>query len=350
MKLALGLVGGLLAGAAIGWGVAVQYGGARGGSAGSSGPLFELDGVKYSDADLSGESKAAFHDARMEAHEKLKGEATQLALRLMLAKERNPNAKLTDALPPFEELLVAAEATEDEMQKVFEDNKARLPPGTTYDQVKMELQRYVQTTKRQEALRAKHQDMIAKNRFKFLPAAPEAPVVQLDLNGYPTKGAGSGTVVEVSDYLCPHCQALSADVDAMIPTLGARAKFVQVNYPLNPTGLSGLLARGAYCAQQHGDDAFWKFHAAAFTTAKAQGWKTSDPVAPEAIGAVVTAAGLDPVKISACIETPAAVDFVKQTVEKMQKAGVSGTPAFFVNGRKIHVHHDVKAAVDEALK
>ena len=51
--------------------------------------------------------------------------------------------------------------------------------------------------------------------------------------------------------------------------------------------------------------------------------------------AIATAAGIDAAKIEACLASPEAQAFVKNTSEAMQKAGVSGTPTFFMNGRKL---------------
>jgi protein-disulfide isomerase len=189
-----------------------------------------------------------------------------------------------------------------------------------------------------EALRTKNQEFKNGNRLKILMAEPEAPQVNIDTAGYPSRGTGSATLVEASDYLCPHCQMMQAEVDAVTKEMADKIKFVQVNFSLKPDGLSGALARGGYCAQKLGNDQFWKYHEKAFETAKAKGWKQSDPAANEPVAEVATAAGLDAAAITACIATPDATAAVQKAVDAMNAAGITGTPTFFLNGRKLHMH------------
>jgi protein-disulfide isomerase len=274
---------------------------------------------------------------------------TQYALRLSLAREKDKDAK-PDALPPFEELLGVAKPTEDEIKQLYEANKARLPQGMTYEQVKPDIEKFVTSQKMQAAVHEKMDALRAGGKFKLLLPAPVAPVVALDLKGFPAKGLAANTLVEASDYLCPHCQQSQPEVDATVKELGDKVKFVQVNYSLNPDGLSGVLARGAYCAQQQGDEAFWKYHEAAFKTAVAKGWKTSDPAAKEPLAEVATAAGIDGAKLDACVDTPEAKSFVSAAADQFQKAGVSGTPTFFLNGRKLSLgEKSLKDAIPEGL-
>jgi len=191
-----------------------------------------------------------------------------------------------------------------------------------------------------EALRAKIQEFKASNRLKVLMQEPQAPKVDIDVAAYPSKGpaTASHTLVEASDYLCPHCQTMQPEVEATVKELGDKIRFVQVNFSLKPDGLSGALIRGAYCAQQQGNDQFWKYHETAFATAKAKAWKQTDPDAKEPVIEIATAAGLDTAKIDACLGTPEAIAFVKKAIDTMNGAGLSGTPTFFLNGRKLSMH------------
>jgi protein-disulfide isomerase len=347
MKIALAAIGGIVVGGAIGYGVATRTHATAvvpGSSIASSTPavvdktpLFELDGQTYGENDLPSDVRAMAYEARSEEHERLEALLTQFALRLSLAREKDKTVK-PDALPPLDQLLGATPPTEDEIKQLYEQNKARLPQGMTYEQVKPEIEKFVVSQKQQGAINEKLDALRSGGKLKMLLPEPQAPVVALDLKGFPAKGLASATLVEVSDYLCPHCQQSLPEVEATVKELGDKIKFVQVDYPLNPDGLSGQLARGGFCAQQQGDEAFWKYHEAAFKTAIDKGWKTSDPTMPDPFADIATTAGagLDAAKLVACADSPEAKGFVSAAVDQFQKAGVNGTPSFFLNGRKLN--------------
>ncbi len=343
MNTALGVVGGLVIGAAVGYGAAtvlkggsvggLSLGGAVGG--GSDSAMLELDGVKFKESDLPGDIRGTIFEVKEEASGRIDSVLNQFALQLALAKEKNKDVK-ADALPPLDQLVDVPSPSEDEMKALFESNKARLPPDTTYDKIKPDIEKYMRNQKVSEALRAKNEEFKAKNRVKLLTQKPVAPVVALDLKPYPGKGSSSGpTLVEVADYLCPHCQATEPEVEAALKEIGDKVHFVAVNYSLKPDGLSGTLARGGFCAHQQGEEAFWKYHVAAFAAGKEKGWKSTDPDAKEPVVAIATTAGIDAAKLDACLGSPEATAFVTNTLAAMHKAGVTGTPTFFMNGRKI---------------
>ncbi len=111
MNPALGIVGGLVLGAVIGFGSATVYQ-KRGGSLPSAGgtgaageTLFELDNVKYSSNDLPPDVRNAVFEVGDEAHTRTDALLNQYALQLALAKEKGIAVKPGVKLPPFEELL-----------------------------------------------------------------------------------------------------------------------------------------------------------------------------------------------------------------------------------------------------
>ena len=333
MSTVTSIVGGLVVGAAIGYGAATLI---KGANHYEDVSLLEIDGTKYKEADLPAEIRSNLYDLRTESHERQNAVLNQFALQFALAKDKDKTVK-ADALPAFDTLVEAPAPTDQEIQAVFEANKARLPANTSIDQVKPEIERYLRNQKLSEVLRVKNQEITAKKRIVLLAPAPTSPKVSMALESYPARGpAGSpNVVVEVADYLCPHCQEMAPEVESVYKELADKVRFVQVPFSLKPDGLSGTLARGAYCARQQSDDAFWKFHEKAFSTAKEKGWKTTDADAKEPVLQVAADAGLDSAKFDTCLASAEAQAFVKNTTDNMRKAGVSGTPTFFLNNRRV---------------
>jgi protein-disulfide isomerase len=300
--------------------------------------LFELDGKPYTEKDLGAETQAQTYDIRHESYERLATTLTQIALQKSLAKEKGKES--SDPLPPLEELVDVGSPTDEEAKSLYEANKARFPEGTSFEQLKPDINRYLKSQKLSDQIRTKSEELKASQRFKLLLPAPISPKVTIDISPFTAKGPASAanTLVEVADYLCPHCQAAAEEMDQIVKDLGDKVRFVPVPYSLRNETLSGALARGAFCAKQQGDEAFWKFHEAAFRIARTKGWKITDPDSKEPVLEVAKESQVDVAKIESCLATPEAAGFVTATAKAMQKIGVTGTPTFFLNGQKIHVH------------
>lgn len=357
MKAVAGIVVALVAGCAIGYGVAVKMpkgnlGNLTGGmSSGSNDPIFEYDGKKFAEADLPIDVQSSIYDYKKETVHRIDTLANQYAMRIDLAKSSGRDKEVP--LPAIDDLLKIEKPADEEIQKLFDANKDRLPPGTTFEQIKPDIEKYLTNQKMSEVMQEKSATFKSSNKYNFLMTEPMAPMVSIDTSKLPVAGGKDSkiVVVEVADYLCSHCQMVQSEVEQVLTEMGATIKFHAVPFSLRPEGLSGLLARGAHCAHNQGEDKFWAWHKSAFSIAKAKGWKVSDPESMEAVGEVLAAVQLDTAAFNTCIESEEAKTFLTETVKTMNSMGVSGTPTFFVNGRRIDFHGgDLKSQLEKHLK
>jgi protein-disulfide isomerase len=81
-------------------------------------------------------------------------------------------------------------------------------------------------------------------------------------------------------------------------------------------------AQAAECA--HEQDGFWKFHDALFADQKA--WTDAD------FATYAKSSGLDADKLVQCVESGRHAATVDTDVEEGRKAGMGGTPGFYING------------------
>lgn len=362
------LVGGVLIGAALGAGITMNMKKRAGGSSNaaatcsidggvSTGALFELDGKSYSKDDLPADTREQMFQFENQSYEGAVNVSKETALRISLFKEKNggKDADLKN-MPKLQDLLGAGTIPESEMKAFYEANKSRMPPGMTYEQVKPQLEQFMQSQKVGNTAREKIAELESSGKFKVLLRAPAAAEVDLQVDGYPAKGASSPsvTVVEVSDYLCPHCRTVKPEVEEAMKEFGSKVKFVQVNFALNQEGLSGALTRGGVCAKQQSDDAFWKYHDKAFEIPTEAAKAISPDEAKEFNAHASKAAadaGLDVAKFDECLTSEATKKAVAETVSTFSSFGVSGTPTFFVNNRKVNVGGPgaLKKALQDAL-
>jgi protein-disulfide isomerase len=301
-------------------------------------PWLSVNGKVYQADELPAALRSEVFDRRQEAHEAIKRSLEEYAVRLALAQQKNKNVK-PESLPPLDELLVVPKPSDAEMRKLFEENKAQLPPGTTYEQVKDQIAQHMAQEARVKALEAKVAELQKAGKLQVLIAAPEAPQIALDVTGFPAKGPGNATVtlVEAADYLCPHCQFEQPEVAALQKELAGRVRFVYVPLALRPQGLSGDFARGAVCAQKQSDEIFWRYHEAAFDTAAKERLSLQLPSDPAKVKKAAETAKLDLKAWDACMASAESKQQVERTVARMDAVGVTSTPTFFLNGRKLHI-------------
>lgn len=317
--------------------------------------MLEVDGQTFKKEDFPTEVQDQLFQMQNQVYEVSSNLLKEVGLRIALAKDKKLDLAGGQKLPELRELLQANKVSEAEMLAFFETNKKSLPPGTTFEQVRPQLEQYMQGQQEGETVRKEFDRLQEKGRIKILVQAPVAPLVEFDVAGLPYKGAESSNVVivEASDYLCTHCRHAVEQVEKIIEANGSKVKFVQANFALRPAGLSGRLAQGAWCASQQGSDQFWKFHAKAFEVSL----DAANPVSPNTDKAftdtaikVAQDAAIDVKAFETCLASDESKKAVEAANEKLTKAGVSGTPTFFVNNRKVGSVNQLQSAIDNELE
>jgi protein-disulfide isomerase len=155
------------------------------------------------------------------------------------------------------------------------------------------------------------------------PAAAPQNVV-LDLGKNPFKGSRDArlTLVEFSDYQCPFCgrhvRETMPQIDKEYVETG-KVKYVFLDLPLESIHKSAFkAAEAAHCADEQGK--YWEMHDRLFGNQKAL-----EPWTPHA-----EAVGLDVAKFEACMAAARPADEIRQDMAQAQKAGITGTPAFYL--------------------
>ena len=154
------------------------------------------------------------------------------------------------------------------------------------------------------------------------------------------------TIIEFSDYECPFCKRFYENtlpqIDEKYIKTG-KAKLVYRDFPLNFHQNAMPAAIAAECVRdQGGDEAYFKYHDIIFDN--------SPNIGPDNLKAWGRQLGFN---IDECLDNEAFKDEVQKDFLDGQKAGVRGTPAFFINGRMIsgaQPYAVFEQAIEEALK
>jgi protein-disulfide isomerase len=171
-------------------------------------------------------------------------------------------------------------------------------------------------------------------------------LAHLNIEGNPTSGPADArvTIVEFSDFECPHCRDLFRNLKAL-ETQYPQVRVVYKDFPLTQIHpWTETASIGARCAYMQSPAAFWKVHDAIF--------ESQDLISPENIWekllGFASAAGLDTDAFKACMSSPEAKKAVEANRADGQALNVASTPTVFVNGRMLNTAD--KSLLDQYIK
>jgi protein-disulfide isomerase len=136
------------------------------------------------------------------------------------------------------------------------------------------------------------------------------------------------TIVEISDFQCPFCKRVNDTVKQIVQTYGNDVRFVWKDNALpfhNRAIPAAMLARAAY--KSKGDKGFWEAHDALF--------ESQPKLEDEDLKAIAEKVGLTWDTVKKAIDENKYKDKIDQSMEMSADLDARGTPAFFINGRKL---------------
>ncbi|MFQ5620410.1 MAG: DsbA family protein [Candidatus Nanoarchaeia archaeon] len=159
------------------------------------------------------------------------------------------------------------------------------------------------------------------------PAAPAARVdVSADDDAVKGDKDAPVEIFEFSDFQCPFCQRFYKDT---LPQLQknyidtGKVKLIYRDFPLSIHPLSHKAAEAAECAGEQGK--YWDYHNELFDN--------QQRLSSDIWGTLASNIDLDMTKFNTCLSTDAQADEVDKDFADGRAAGVTGTPAFFINGK-----------------
>jgi Na+/H+ antiporter NhaA len=140
------------------------------------------------------------------------------------------------------------------------------------------------------------------------------------------------TVVEYGDFECPYCGLAEPAVRELLRDYG-EVRYVWRHLPLNDVHPNAqLAAEAAEAAGKQG--AFWEMHDLLL--------EHQDALHPRALIGYAASLGLDTGRFAADLRKHAGTAHVTEDVESADLSNVSGTPTFFVNGKRHYGAYDIE--------
>ncbi len=134
-------------------------------------------------------------------------------------------------------------------------------------------------------------------------------------------------IVEFGDFQCSFCNREFIAIREFVVKHQEEVLLIFRQFPsVDENSIS--LARAGYCAQEQ--EKFWQFHDRLFSFFAA-GMEFS----PELLAAAGKSSGLEPESFARCWQSEKHQDQLEKDYRQAVELGVSGTPTFFINGRKL---------------
>ncbi len=131
------------------------------------------------------------------------------------------------------------------------------------------------------------------------------------------------TIVEFSDFQCPYCKKAAGTLNDLLAKYDGKIKLAYRDFPMRQLHPQAqLAAEASRCAGEQGK--YWEYHDALYADQS----KLDAP----GLTAAALKLGLDEKVFQACLASGKFKAQVEQDLQDGTRAGVTGTPAFFING------------------
>ena len=199
---------------------------------------------------------------------------------------------------------------------------ARNASTLSFDELKPQLKQLMRNAEI-EGARQKYADSLrAKADISILLQPPSVYVVYdpARIKGNPDAPV---TIVEFADFQCPFCKKTEATLKTVLAKYDGRVKLAFLDFPLSEIhGQAEKAAEAARCAGDQGK--FWEYHDHLFADQS----KLDDA---SLIGHAQSL-HLDQNAFRSCLSSGKFKHDIEVNREEGAKAGVTGTPAYFING------------------
>lgn len=253
------------------------------------------------------------------------------------AKARNLSA---EQLLQAEVVAKVGEVTAKEVEDFYNANRARM--RRPLEEMRGQIQQYLQQNKLNDARRAYLKDLRAQAQVKVY---LKPPVIEVSAAEAPVKGPADApiTIVEFSDFQCPFCKRVLPVLTQVLEQYPGKIKLAFRDFPLsNIHPNAQKAAEAAHCAGDQGK--YWEYHDLLFD--KQESLPSAD------FAEYAQGLGLNREAFKSCLESAKYQTKVERNHADGLKAGISGTPAFFINGRPLNGAQPLetfKAVIDEEL-
>jgi protein-disulfide isomerase len=300
--------------------------GALAGAAEREDLLAEIDGEAIRTQDVEQALGLQLGKINEQIYELKRKKLEELIVEKLLSQEAEKRGFSVQQLIEAEVTSKVGQVTEAEVDNFYEQSKAKLrgEEKAVRERIKSSLQAQRTAAQKEAFLR-----QLRAERRVIVHLQPSGPIkiAVTTREGAPTKGLSQAPVVivEFSDFQCPYCRKALSELEKVLTAYPKEVRLVYRHFPIDRLHPQArLAAQAAECAGAKGR--FWEYHDRLFNQADLSLQKLKE---------LAQGLGLDLASFEQCLTNEWTRTRVAQDVEAGTRAGVSGTPTFFINGRRL---------------
>jgi len=294
----------------------------------------ELQGLEFRKAQFEQQLKRDRQTAIEDALEKV------IKDRLLAAEAKKRNIT-SDELVALQVDGEIAAPTDEAIVQFFNANKAQMQ-GSLGDNA-ANIREYLRRRSRQNLFDNFLARLYSDYHVKSFMEPQRTPV---RTEAHPSKGSDGApvTLVEFADFECPYCGALFPTIQKIEADYKGKLKVVYVQFPL--AGIHShaeKAAEASLCANEQGK--FWQMHDVMFGDQENLGLDDLKKKAAQL--------ALNVEAFNACLDSSKYLPQIQSDLAEGIQAGVSGTPAMFINGRFLQgsaPYGDIQKLIEDELR
>ncbi|MBQ48013.1 MAG: hypothetical protein CMP10_11275 [Zetaproteobacteria bacterium] len=307
----------------------------------SYGDAYTIKGKKYSIDDVYRSNQSSFYELEKKKYELIEKFAEQGYLESFwadLAKKKGVSKdKATDDYLSSRASVAKSEI--DKALKSYQDHP-RLKDLSEADKRK-QITDYLKSLKTQEVVGNIVAEARKSRKLVVHYPKPSEPIYKLTVDSADpvkygpkltdTKPLGCKddcaiTVVEYSEYQCPFCVRVLPAINRLLSEYKGKVRWIVRDFPLGFHDRARPAAVAARCGFEQGK--FWQMYDILFKNQRA--------LTDENLKTFGKKIGLDDAKYQSCLSNPGPrMALIDKNYRSGEELGVTGTPAFFINGRRV---------------
>ena len=301
-------------------------------------------GELQADKDVGPKARQAEVKALTDLYDQRKSLLDEMISRRLLEQEAKSKGKTLEQWFQTDYSATVPEPSDEEAKAFFDEHKAQMPQGQSFEDLKPRIKQAVRNQKLREGMSKTLEQLRARHHVTVALEAPDVPRIDVQAKG-PSRGPADAkvTIVEFSDFQCPFCGREYPVIEKLMKDYDGKVRLVFRHYPLDFHPFAEKAAEAGACAADQGK--FWELHDKMFTN---QG-----KLAVEDLKGYAKSVGVDAAKFDQCLDSGEKKPAVEDDQKAGTEAGVSGTPAFFINGIFINgaqPYDQFKQTIDRELK
>ena len=305
--------------------------------------LADIDGAVISERQLDASLRRPLSQLNQQIYNLKRQKLDELIDAQLVTEEAKRRGLSVAALLEQELAGKTHSVSEEAIRAFYAKNKDRLPVelDKVHDQIRDYLNKQSQETRKKEFFKTLH----AKAKVTTYLKPPPALRAEVPIDGASIRGAENArvTIIKFEDFQCPFCKAAQPTIKDLLKKYDGKVRLLHKDLPLEDLHpLARQAAEAARCAGDQGK--FWEYHDNLYSY--------SPKLSAEDLRSYAKEAGLNVESFEQCFASGKYRGAVQKDLNDAVQLGLTGTPAFFINGREISGNQPLEAfaaIIDEEL-